>query len=75
MSAGRWLCNQCGQRFATPDYSIIETVLPLTGITSDDDPSLPRGQVVKYKCPSCGSDKLVGAANPDPFTPKKVKRN
>ncbi len=70
--SGRWLCNKCGRRFATPDYSIIEAKLPLKGAITDTDPSLPHGQVVKYHCPTCGSGNLVGAANSDPFTPKKA---
>lgn len=72
---GRWLCHNCAERFDTPNYSIVTATLPETGITSGDDPSLPRGQVVKYKCPKCGSDKLGGAANSHPFTPKQVTRN
>jgi len=71
----RWFCHDCTFRFHDPDYSLVNVKLPLTGIISDDDPSLPRGQVIKYKCPHCGSSNLGGAANSDPFTPIKVKRN
>ncbi len=70
--SGRWLCNKCGRRFATPDYSIVEARLPLK--VEDDDPSLPHGQVVKYHCPTCGSGDLVGAANSDPLTPIQARR-
>ena len=73
--SGRWLCHGCGERFAVPAYSLVTTALPLKGIISDDDPSLPHGQVVKYHCPTCGSGNLAGVANPDPFTPIKVKPN
>ncbi len=55
MTAGRWLCQNCGHRFAEPVHFFYD-------------------QVIKYKCPSCGSGNLVGAANSDPFTPKQVKR-
>ena len=71
MSPARWLCHGCGERFAVPAYSISPATLPLKA--SDDDPSLPRGQVIKYYCPKCGSNNLAGAANPDPLTPIKVK--
>ena len=75
MNGGRWLCHGCGHRSAEPAFSLVTVELPLTGMISDDDPSLPHGQVVKYKCPSCGSDKLAGAANSNPFAPKVVKKH
>ncbi len=56
----RWLCHQCGERF---NVAVNEARV-------DHDPSLPPGQAIKYKCPYCGSDKLAGAANSDPFKPK-----
>ncbi len=74
MTAGRWLCNACGLRFSTPDLSLIEAPLPL--VKHEDDPSLPRSQVVKYFCPTCGSDQLAGAAHSsDPFMPKPATRS
>jgi len=74
VSVGRWLCNKCGRRFREPDYSLVDYRLQADEMISDDDPTLPPGQVIKYQCPTCGSGDLVGSANPDPFTPKKVKR-
>ena len=75
MSAGRWLCNKCGLRFAVPEFSIVQVKLPLEGGITDTDPSLPHGQVNKYFCPPCGAGDLVGSANPDPFTPIQGRRN
>jgi len=74
VTAGRWLCHQCGNRFNVPNYFLVKAPSSLEPRDDDDDPSLPRGQVVINKCPICGSDNLAGAANPDPFTPKAVKR-
>ena len=70
---GRWICHNYAWRFDTPNYSIVAASVPVTGRISDEDPSLPHGQVVKFYCPKCGSDKLGGAANSNPFTPKQVK--
>lgn len=69
----RWLCNSCGHKFNEPDFTIETATLPLVAKGAGEDPSLARGQVVKNKCPSCGSGNLAGSANPDPFTPTKVK--
>lgn len=72
---GRWLCNACGLRFETPDFSIVEVRIEPEEITSAEDPTLPPGQVIKYNCPSCGSGNLAGSANStNPFTPIVVRR-